>query len=200
MLNLVYNPLGPSLPPAQDRLEADYKRELGEHFGIVFNHLFTLANMPISRFGSTLITQGKFASYMALLHSAHNPDNLDGVMCRTLVSVDYRGYLYDCDFNQMLGIPMIVAGKASPPRHRSPVDGPRRRADRGRRSLLRLHRRAGVELRRRARLAAPGRAGVAKRRTWLSCASRSSFPRGTKRVALARRSRRCRRCVRPDMT
>jgi radical SAM/Cys-rich protein len=111
-LNLVYNPLGPSLPPAQDRLEADYKRELGQHFGIVFNRLFTLANMPIARFGSTLVTQGKFASYMALLHSAHNPDNLDGVMCRTLVSVDYRGYLYDCDFNQMLGIPMIVAGKA----------------------------------------------------------------------------------------
>ena len=115
MLNLVYNPLGPSLPPAQDRLEADYKRELGTHFGIVFNRLFTLANMPISRFGSTLVTQGKFASYMALLHAAHNPDNLDGVMCRTLVSVDYRGYLYDCDFNQMLGIPLAVAGK--PRRH-----------------------------------------------------------------------------------
>ena len=115
VLNLVYNPLGPSLPPAQDRLEADYKRELGTHFGVVFNRLFTLANMPISRFGSTLITQGKFASYMALLHAAHNPDNLDGVMCRTLVSVDYRGYLYDCDFNQMLGIPLAVAGK--PRRH-----------------------------------------------------------------------------------
>ena len=112
VLNLVYNPLGPSLPPAQEQLEAAYKRELAQNFGIVFNRLFTLANMPISRFGSTLITQGKFASYMALLHSAHNPDNLDGVMCRTLVSVDYRGYLYDCDFNQMLGIPMIVAGKA----------------------------------------------------------------------------------------
>ena len=111
-LNLVYNPLGPSLPPAQDKLEADYKRELGTNFGIVFNHLFTLANMPIKRFGSTLVTQGKFASYMALLHSAHNPDNLEGVMCRTLVSVDYRGYLYDCDFNQMLGIPLVAAGKA----------------------------------------------------------------------------------------
>ncbi|MET0682414.1 MAG: arsenosugar biosynthesis radical SAM (seleno)protein ArsS [Casimicrobiaceae bacterium] len=126
VLNLVYNPLGPSLPPAQDRLEAAYKRELAQNFGIVFNRLFTLANMPIARFGSTLITQGKFASYMALLHSAHNPDNLDGVMCRTLVSVDYRGYLYDCDFNQMLGIPMIVAGKAR--RHvtdllRTTVDG-----------------------------------------------------------------------------
>ncbi|HET7033685.1 MAG TPA: arsenosugar biosynthesis radical SAM (seleno)protein ArsS [Casimicrobiaceae bacterium] len=110
-LNLVYNPLGPYLPPAQDKLEADYKRELGAHFGVVFNRLYTLANMPIKRFGSMLITQGKFASYMALLRSAHNPANLDSVMCRSLVSVDYRGYLYDCDFNQMLGIPLVVAGK-----------------------------------------------------------------------------------------
>jgi radical SAM/Cys-rich protein len=115
VLNLVYNPLGPSLPPAQDRLEADYKRELAAHFGIEFNRLYTLANMPIARFGSTLISQGKFADYMRLLRGAHNPDNLDGVMCRSLISVDYRGYLYDCDFNQMLGIPMIVAGK--PRRH-----------------------------------------------------------------------------------
>jgi radical SAM/Cys-rich protein len=110
-LNLVYNPLGPNLPPPQDRLEADYRRELGTHFGVVFNRLYTLANMPIKRFGSTLVTQGKFASYMELLRSAHNPANLDGVMCRTLVSVDYRGNLYDCDFNQMLGIPLVVAGK-----------------------------------------------------------------------------------------
>jgi len=115
LLNLVYNPLGPSLPPAQDRLEATYKRELAEHFGIVFNHLYTLANMPIARFGSTLVSQGKFADYMRLLRGAHNPDNLDGVMCRSLVSVDYRGYLHDCDFNQMLGIPMVIAGK--PRRH-----------------------------------------------------------------------------------
>ncbi len=114
-LNLVYNPVGPYLPPAQDKLEADYKRELAAHFGVVFNRLFTLANMPIKRFGSTLITQGKFAGYMALLHSAHNPANLDAVMCRTLVSVDYRGHLYDCDFNQMLGIPLVVNGK--PRRH-----------------------------------------------------------------------------------
>jgi len=114
-LNLVYNPLGPLLPPAQDKLEADYKRELGTHFGIVFNHLYTLANMPIKRFGSTLITQGKFAAYMTLLRSAHNPANLDGVMCRSLVSVDHRGHLYDCDFNQMLGIPLVVAGR--PRRH-----------------------------------------------------------------------------------
>jgi len=111
ILNLVYNPLGPSLPPAQGPLEATYKRELGEQFGIVFNRLYTLANMPIARFGSTLVSQGRFAPYMALLRSAHNPDNLDGVMCRSLVSVDWRGYLYDCDFNQMLGIPLLVAGK-----------------------------------------------------------------------------------------
>ena len=111
VLNLVYNPLGPSLPPAQDRLEAAYKRELMARFGIVFNRLYTLANMPIARFGSTLISQGRFGDYMRLLRSAHNPDNLDGVMCRSLVSVDYRGYLHDCDFNQMLGIPLVAAGK-----------------------------------------------------------------------------------------
>jgi radical SAM/Cys-rich protein len=115
VLDLVYNPLGPSLPPAQDRLEAAYKRELTAHFGIVFNRLYTLANMPIARFGSTLVSQGKFAEYMRLLRGAHNPGNLDGVMCRTLVSVDYRGYLHDCDFNQMLGIPLVIAGK--PRRH-----------------------------------------------------------------------------------
>ena len=117
VLNLVYNPLGPSLPPAQGPLEAAYRRELGAHYGIVFNALFTLANMPIARFGSTLVSQGKFASYMQLLRAAHNPANLDAVMCRTLVSVDWRGYLYDCDFNQMLGIPLVVAGK--PRRHLS---------------------------------------------------------------------------------
>ena len=116
-LNLVYNPLGAFLPPAQDKLEADYKRELARHFDVVFNRLFTLANMPIARFGSTLVSQGKFAPYMALLRSAHNPANLDGVMCRTMVSVDWRGYLYDCDFNQMLGIPLTIAGK--PKRHLS---------------------------------------------------------------------------------
>jgi len=114
-LNLVYNPLGPTLPPAQDRLEADYKRELNANYGIVFNRLFTLANMPIKRFGSMLVSQGKFATYMALLRSAHNANNLDDVMCRSLVSVDYRGHLYDCDFNQMLGIPLATAGK--PHRH-----------------------------------------------------------------------------------
>ena len=111
LLNLVYNPLGPSLPPAQEGLEATYKRELANRYGVVFDRLFTLANMPIARFGSTLVSQGKFASYMALLKSAHNGANLDGLMCRSLVSVDYRGFLYDCDFNQMLGIPIVTADR-----------------------------------------------------------------------------------------
>jgi radical SAM/Cys-rich protein len=107
-LNLVYNPQGPSLPPAQSELEAAYKRVLGERHGIVFNRLYTLANMPIQRFGSTLVTHGQFNEYMALLHGAHRDENLATVMCRTLVSVDWQGYVYDCDFNQMLGLPLLV--------------------------------------------------------------------------------------------
>jgi radical SAM/Cys-rich protein len=110
-LDFVYNPQGPSLPPAQAKLEGDYKRILGEKFGIVFNRLFTLANMPIQRFGSTLVTKGQFNDYMKLLRGSHSDENLEGVMCRTLVSVDWQGYLYDCDFNQMLGLPLQVAGK-----------------------------------------------------------------------------------------
>ncbi|MGZ5063860.1 MAG: arsenosugar biosynthesis radical SAM (seleno)protein ArsS [Usitatibacter sp.] len=110
-LDLVYNPQGPSLPPAQQPLEADYKRILGEKEGIVFNRLYTLANMPIQRFGSTLVSKGQFGAYMKLLRSAHSEANLDSVMCRSLVSVDWRGYLYDCDFNQMLGLPLAVAGR-----------------------------------------------------------------------------------------
>jgi radical SAM/Cys-rich protein len=110
-LNLVYNPQGASLPPPQTALQADYKRLLGENFGIVFNQLFTLANMPISRFGSTLVSKGSFADYMALLRGAHQDDNLEHVMCRSLVSVDWQGRLYDCDFNQMLGIPLREDGR-----------------------------------------------------------------------------------------
>src|SRR3954462_5555216 len=90
-LNLVYNPQGPSLPPAQDQLEADYRRELGRH-GIVFNRLFTLANMPIQRFGSTLVSKGQFDEYMGLLQRSHRADNLGAVMCRSLVSVDWQGF------------------------------------------------------------------------------------------------------------
>lgn len=105
-LNLMYNPLGPSLPPPQDQLEADYRRELGEREGVVFNRLYALTNMPIARFGSTLISHGGFDDYMALLKSAHCADNLETVMCRSLISVDWQGYVHDCDFNQMLGIPL----------------------------------------------------------------------------------------------
>ena len=110
-LNLVYNPQGPSLPPAQDKLEADYKRILGETFGIRFNRLLTLANMPIQRFGSTLISKGQFNQYMTLLHESHRDENLAAVMCRALISVDWQGDVYDCDFNQMLDLPLPIKGK-----------------------------------------------------------------------------------------
>ena len=109
-IDLVYNPQGASLPPPQAKLEADYKRILGER-GIAFNRLLTLANMPIQRFGSMLVSKGTFATYMALLRSAHRDENLESVMCRSLVSIDWQGFLYDCDFNQMLGLPLRVAGR-----------------------------------------------------------------------------------------
>lgn len=112
LLNLVYNPQGPSLPPAQASLQADYASFLGAHFGVVFNQLFTLANMPIQRFGSTLVSKGQFGDYMDLLRASHQDANLEGVMCRTTVSVDYLGYLYDCDFNQMLGMPLRRSGQS----------------------------------------------------------------------------------------
>ena len=109
VLNLVYNPQGAVLPPAQGPLEEDYKRELLLHFGIRFNHLFALTNMPIQRFGSTLVSKGTFSSYMQLLRGAYRADNLDTVMCRSLLSVDWQGRLYDCDFNQMLGLPASLS-------------------------------------------------------------------------------------------
>jgi radical SAM/Cys-rich protein len=105
VLNLVYNPQGAVLPPPQGPLEADYKRELMQHFGIQFNQLFALTNMPIQRFGSSLISKGQFKPYMQLLKDSFQAANLDTVMCRSLVSVDYQGQLYDCDFNQMLQLP-----------------------------------------------------------------------------------------------
>ena len=113
VLNLVYNPQGPSLPPPQEALEHDYKQHLAVNFGITFNRLFTLANMPIQRFGSTLVSKGLFTAYMQLLRSAHRDDNLDQLMCKNLLSVDWRGYLYDCDFNQQLGLPLRT-GPRSP--------------------------------------------------------------------------------------
>ena len=103
-LNLVYNPQGASLPPAQGALETAYKTHLGRQFGIVFNQLFTLANMPIQRFGSMLISKGQFNAYMTTLREAHRVENLEHVMCRNLISVDWQGYVYDCDFNQQLGL------------------------------------------------------------------------------------------------
>jgi len=111
VVNLVYNPQGPSLPPEQAGLELAYKRELKANFGVEFNQLYTLANMPIQRFGSTLISKGQFNDYMGLLKGAHCDDNLDSVMCRTLVSVDWQGYLYDCDFNQMLELPLVLGAR-----------------------------------------------------------------------------------------
>jgi radical SAM/Cys-rich protein len=110
VLNLVYNPQGPSLPPAQVALEADYRSEFGERYGIAFNRLYTLANMPIQRFGAILIAQGRFDEYLMLLQQAHLDANLDGVMCRNLISVDWRGHVYDCDFNQMLDLPLAHNG------------------------------------------------------------------------------------------
>jgi radical SAM/Cys-rich protein len=110
-LNLVYNPQGTSLPPAQEKLEADYKRVLGERYGIRFSKLYVLTNMPIARFGSTLISKGQFNAYMKLLKESFHEENLASIMCKTLVSVDWQGYVYDCDFNQMLGLPLRVAGR-----------------------------------------------------------------------------------------
>ncbi|KPK18929.1 MAG: radical SAM protein [Betaproteobacteria bacterium SG8_41] len=111
LLNLVYNPQGASLPPSQNGLELDYRRYLGERFGVSFNRLLVLTNMPIQRFGSMLITKGQFERYMDLLKAAYRPENLESVMCRNLLSVDWRGYLYDCDFNQMLGLPLAWRGR-----------------------------------------------------------------------------------------
>ena len=113
-LSLVYNPTGPYLPPSQTELEADYKQQLFDQHGIVFTRLLTLANMPIQRFGSALISKGQFNEYMLLLQKSHQDSNLETVMCRNLVSVDWRGFLYDCDFNQMLNLPMQLSSTATP--------------------------------------------------------------------------------------
>jgi len=114
-LHLVFNPIGPVLPPDQEALEADYRERLWEDFGIEFTGLFCLANLPIHRFGSTLISRGQFDDYMDLLKSSHQDANLESVMCRDLISVDWQGYVYDCDFNQMLGLPL--GGHGREPRH-----------------------------------------------------------------------------------
>jgi radical SAM/Cys-rich protein len=106
ILNLVYNPIGPTLPPAQEPLEAAYKEQLATRYGIVFNRLFALANMPIQRFGSQLVSRQEFDGYMRLLQGAHRDENLAVVMCRTMISVSWQGQVHDCDFNQMLGMPL----------------------------------------------------------------------------------------------
>ncbi len=105
-LDLVYNPIGASLPPPQAELEAQYRDELARNFGIVFDRLLTIANMPIARFANQLRTTGSHSAYMGLLVNHFNPATVDGLMCRSLVSVGWDGRLYDCDFNQMLEIPL----------------------------------------------------------------------------------------------
>lgn len=110
-LHLVYNPQGAVLPPAQGPLKLDYKQRLADDHGIVFNDLYVLTNMPIQRFGSTLISKGQFEHYMNVLKNAYQEKNLDSVMCRSLISVDWKGYVYDCDFNQMLDLPLAWKGR-----------------------------------------------------------------------------------------
>lgn len=110
-LNLMYNPVGPVLPPPQASLEEDYRRELGQRYGISFSELLTITNMPISRFGSVLLAQGQYTQYMSLLRDNFSEANLETLMCRTLLSVDWRGYLYDCDFNQMLDLPLLASDR-----------------------------------------------------------------------------------------
>jgi len=105
-INLVYNPVGPYLPPSQSALEQDYKALLWQQHGIRFNSLLTITNMPIQRFGSTLLSKGEFHNYMGLLKDPFQEQNLGNVMCRNLISVNWQGYLFDCDFNQMLDLPI----------------------------------------------------------------------------------------------
>ena len=106
IINLVYNPQGPVLPPDQLTLEQQYKKALKKNHDIIFNNLYLITNMPIARFGSTLVTKNKFKSYMQLLKNNFNRHALDHLMCKSLISIDYQGYVYDCDFNQMLKMNM----------------------------------------------------------------------------------------------
>lgn len=110
-LDLVYNPVGSGLPPEQAQLESEYRQQLGERYGVRFNNLLTITNMPISRFLDDLLRQGKYEAYMQKLVQAYNPEVVDQVMCRTLLSVDWNGYLFDCDFNQMLDLPLTEASQ-----------------------------------------------------------------------------------------
>ena len=112
-LNLVFNPQDALLPPDQQTLEQAYKQHLQADYGIVFNSLFAIANMPIKRFGSMLISQGQFESYMRLLKDNFRADNLDNLMCLNTLSIDWQGNVYDCDFNQMLDMPLGAIAKPS---------------------------------------------------------------------------------------
>jgi len=105
-LNLVYNPNGTFLPPSQVALEQEYKAHLQQDFGLQFDQLFTITNMPIKRYGAMLLAKGEYEAYMQLLKDNYSDDNLETLMCRRLLSVDWQGYLYDCDFNQMLELPI----------------------------------------------------------------------------------------------
>jgi radical SAM/Cys-rich protein len=111
-LSLVYNPVGAALPSAQAELEARYREELAVNFGVTFDRLITITNMPIARFAHQLEQWGKFHEYMGLLVNHFNPATVEGLMCRHLVSVGYDGALYDCDFNQMLAMPLVADGRA----------------------------------------------------------------------------------------
>ena len=111
-LHLVYNPNGDFLPGPQAGLQADYKRALAAHFGIVFNELYTITNLPIARFASWLRHEGKYAAYLDLLASAFNPATVDGLMCRNTINVSWQGEVHDCDFNQMLNLPLAGNGRA----------------------------------------------------------------------------------------
>jgi len=106
-LNLVYNPVGTGLPPEQAKLERTYREQLRERYGIQFNHLFTITNMPVSRFLDELLRRQEYEGYMQKLITSFNPLTIDGLMCRSLISVDWQGYLFDCDFNQMLDLPLL---------------------------------------------------------------------------------------------
>jgi len=110
-LNLAYNPVGPVLPPPQAALEDDYRRELGRRFDIRFDQLLTITNMPISRFGAVLLAQGNYTQYMQLLRDSFSAPNLATLMCRDTLSIDWQGYIYDCDFNQMLDLPLLASDR-----------------------------------------------------------------------------------------
>ena len=114
-LHLVYNPVGASLPPSQEQLESDFKRELGAHFGIVFNKLYAMANLPIGRFAAYLRLNNKLEEYMDLLINNFNPATIDGLMCRNTISVGWRGEVYDCDFNQQLNMQWVENNGESRP-------------------------------------------------------------------------------------